>query len=443
MSAEDAVNRLMALHPKGFDLSLERITGLLERLGNPHLSIPPAFHVAGTNGKGSTIAFLRAILEAAGKSVHVHTSPHLVNWAERYRIGATGGGRFVPDDVLESTIDEVAAANQGRKITVFEIMSAAGFLLFSRYPADHTLLEVGLGGRFDATNVIVDPLACLISPVGMDHVAYLGDTLAKIAYEKAGIIKPGAQVIVGLQEDAAMEVIAERAASLKAPLLAARQDYDFYEQAGRFVFQDETGLLDLPMPRLIGDHQLANAALAIAAVRAVLPGLDDAVFEKAMQTVSWPGRFERLPAGRLTENLPAGSNLEIWIDGGHNPHAGEALAAELARLQARDPKPLTMIAGMLTTKEPHGFFRAFDCMLEEVLTVPVNDSDSGFDPVVLAGIVRSCGISARPISGIGEALSAIASMGRAASGTGHRRVLICGSLYLVGEVLGRNKTPPV
>lgn len=436
MSAEDAVNRLMELHPKGFDLSLDRITGLLEKLGNPHLVIPPAFHVAGTNGKGSTTAFLRAILEAAGKTVHVHTSPHLVHWTERYRIGSPQGGQFVSDAELEQVIDEVAEANAGRKITVFEIMSAAGFVLFARHKADFTIMEVGLGGRFDATNVLTNPAACLITPVGLDHEAYLGDTLGKIAFEKAGIIKPGAPVIVGLQEEEALEVIEHRSAELGCPTIIARQDYDYHEHAGHFIYQDEAGLLDLPMPALAGDHQLANAAQAIAAVRQVLPGLEDDVFDGAMTRVSWPGRFERLPRGKLAGELSQNDHLDVWIDGGHNPHAGKALAAEIRKLQQRDPRPLTLIAGMLTTKEPHGFFRAFLGLADEVFILPVNDSDSGFDPSDLAKLVGDVGIPARAFATIGQALVSVAEKGQ------RQRVLICGSLYLIGEVLRLNETPP-
>ena len=437
MRAEAAVNRLLELHPKGFDLSLGRISELLEKLGNPHLAIPPAFHVAGTNGKGSTTAFLRAILEAAGKTVHVHTSPHLVHWSERYRIGRKGGGVFVGDEELAEVIDHVADVNGGKKITVFEIMSAVGFVLFARHKADYCLFEVGLGGRFDATNVITNPAACLVTPVGLDHEAYLGNTIEKIAFEKAGIIKPGAPVIVGLQEEGALEVIERRAAELRCPIQVARQDFDFYEQAGRFVFQDETGLMDLPMPAIIGEHQLANAALAISACRQVLPDLGHSVYETAMKTVTWPGRFERLKPGKLTKAGGLG-NLDIWIDGGHNPHAGKALAAELEKLQKRDPKPLILIAGMLTTKEPNGFFHAFDGMPEKVLTLPINDSDAGFDPGILAAIVRSCGMKAEAMPDIAAALTHAAELhpGRQC------RVLICGSLYLVGEILGKNETPP-
>lgn len=439
MSAEAAVNRLLAIHPKGFDLSLERVLGLLQKLGNPHLKIPPAFHVAGTNGKGSTSAFLRAILEAAGKTVHVHTSPHLVNWHERYRLGRSGGGRFVSDAVLEDAIVRAETANGGTPITVFEIMSAVGFLLFSEHPADYCIVEVGLGGRFDATNVLQNPAACLITPIGLDHEAYLGDTVAKIAFEKAGIIKPGAPVFVGVQEDAALAVIEEKAAQCHSMMQIARQDFDFYRQSGRFVFSDEAGLLDLPLPRLLGEHQLANAALAISACRGVLPALHDEVFETAMQTVTWPGRFERLPSGRLQDNLAHEPAPQVWIDGGHNPQAGEVIARELSKQVYRAQGPLVMIVGMLTTKEPEGFFRAFAGLAERLICLPVSQSDSGFDPAVLAKVAQKAGLEVDTAPDIETALK----MAVGVFPDRQTRILICGSLYLVGEVLQKNETPPI
>ena len=442
MSAESAINRLLEIHPKGFDLSLGRITALLAKLGNPHLSIPPAFHIAGTNGKGSTAAFLRAIVEAAGKSVHVHTSPHLVNWTERYRLGAPGGGHLVSDAVLERTVDRVAAANGGKPITVFEIMSAVGFVLFSEHPADYSILEVGLGGRFDATNVIGKPAVSIITPVDLDHMMHLGNTVEKIAFEKAGIIKPGIPVVVAEQQDAALDVIRARADELNAPVIVARQDLDWYEQAGRLVYQDEHGLLDLPLPRLKGTHQLANAATAIAAARVVLPGLENGVFEQAMQSVQWPGRFERLPEGHLAEALaakfPRIAMPEIWIDGGHNPQAAAMLVSELGKLQARDGRKCCLLTGMLTTKEPAEFLAGFEGLAEFVVTVPVPDSEAGFAPEELARIASGCGLPAQSASSIGEGLRICMERIRDQPA----RILICGSLYLIGEVLRQNGTPP-
>jgi len=444
MSAEEAVNRLMEIHPKGFDLSLDRVTKLLEKLGSPHLSIPPAFHIAGTNGKGSTSAYLRAILEAAGQTTHVHTSPHLVHWNERYRIGKTGGGEYISDADLETVINHVADANGGKHITVFEVMSAVGFELFANHPADFSIMEVGLGGRFDATNVLQNPAACLITPVGLDHQAYLGDTIEKIAFEKAGIIKEGAPVFIGEQEDAARQVIEARAHQLGCAVQVARQDFDYYEQHGRFVFQDENGLLDLPLPVLFGEHQLANAALAISACRFVLPDLASHVYEEAMTRVVWPGRFERLKEGNLeklffkNETRKPDSKPEIWIDGGHNPQAGQAIAKALHRLNDHNPMPLIMIVGMLTTKEPDGFFEAFEGLVDEVWTVPVSQSDAGFDPQELAEVAKKSQLSANASSDFLGALNAINSK----YPNEKIRILICGSLYLVGDVLDKNGTPP-
>ncbi len=450
MSTAAALDRLMAIHPKGFDLSLERISALLEKLGNPHLAIPPVFHVAGTNGKGSTSAFLRAIIEAAGKTVHVHTSPHLVGWHERYRLGQEGGGRFVSDEVLEEAIVRAENANGGTPITVFEIMSAVGFILFAEHTADYCVIEVGLGGRFDATNVLQNPVACLITPIGLDHEAYLGDTLTKIAFEKAGIIKPAVPLFVGVQPDEALAVIEHIAARNRSPVSIARQDYDFYEENGRFVYQDSIGLLDLPKPGLIGDHQITNAALAISACRAVLPVLESSVYETAMEKVYWPGRFERLKPGNLAAGISAvmlkdtssetnsETGPEIWIDGGHNPHAGIAISAQLKKAGYRKSMPLVMIAGMLTTKEPNGFFEAFKGLVDRVVTVPVNQSDAGFDPTILASIVRKTGLQADAATDIESALKLAVGLY-----PGQQiRILICGSLYLVGEVLQKNGTPP-
>ena len=438
MSAKSAINRLLEIHPKGFDLSLGRITDLLAKLGSPHLSIPPAFHIAGTNGKGSTAAFLRAIVEAAGKTVHVHTSPHLVNWTERYRLGAPGGGHLVSDAMLEEAVNRVAEANGGKPITVFEIMSAVGFVLFSEHPADYSIMEVGLGGRFDATNVIENPAVSVITPVDLDHMMHLGNTVEKIAFEKAGIIKHGIPVVVAEQQEPALDVIRARAGELNAPLIAARQDFDWYEQAGRLVYQDEHGLLDLPLPRLKGAYQLTNAATAIATTRAVLPGLENGVFEQAMQSVQWPGRFERLPEGRLAEAL-SGKTPEIWIDGGHNPQAAGMLVSELEKLQARDGKKCCLLTGMLTTKEPAEFLTGFRELAEFAVTVPVPDSEAGFPPEELARIASDCGLQAQSANSIEEGLQLCIERMQDEPA----RILICGSLYLIGEVLKQNGTPPL
>lgn len=437
MSAVSAIEELMALHPKGFDLSLERISGLLAGLGNPHLRIPPAFHVAGTNGKGSVTAFLRAIIEAHSKTVHVHTSPHLVNWHERYRLGSPNGGELVTDALLEDAVRRVAAANAGRHITVFEIMSAVGFLLFSEHQADHSVLEVGLGGRFDATNVIHDPLVSVITPIGMDHQAYLGSTIAEIAFEKAGIIKSGRPVVSSRQQPAAEAVIERVALEKGAPLSRMGVEFDCYEQSGRMIWQDETRLFDLPVPRLLGDHQIANAGLAIAAAAMGGINLDADGLETAMQNVYWPGRLERLQRGRIVELFPP--QTDIWIDGGHNPHAGLAIASEMKLLSQRDGMPFFMICGMLTTKEPVDYFRAFEGIADAVCCIPVSGSDSGFPPKDLAAMARKAGLE----SGAAPGLEGAAEwLGPYMPEDDPARILVCGSLYLVGEVLELNGTPP-
>lgn len=427
------IEQLSAIHPKGFDLSLDRITALLEQLGNPHLRIPPAIHVAGTNGKGSTLAFTRAILEAEGYKVHVHTSPHLVNWNERYRLAGT----FVDDDTLADAIERVANANRGKPITIFEIMSAVMFVLFSEHKADFSLIEVGLGGRFDATNVLQNPMVTAITPVALDHEAYLGNTIAKIAFEKAGIIKPGVPVAVGIQQEDALEVIQTVAERNGSAITIARQDFDFDREPIGFVFQDTEGLLDLPSPRLSGEHQLANAALAIAALRISGIKIADKSFEQAMKTVTWPGRLERLPVGKLSEQI--GQPADIWIDGGHNPNAGDAIAAEIARQFGDTNTKLLMICGMINTKEPIGYFQSFTGLDAEVLTVPVSMSEAGIPPGDLADFAKTAGLCATPCETIDEAIS----LARAFQNQNDDvRILFCGSLYMVGEILARNETPP-
>ena len=342
--ADREIAHLMSLHPKGFDLSLERITRLLGRLGDPHLRLPPVIHIAGTNGKGSAAAFSRALLEAEGLAVHVHTSPHLVNWHERYRLAAPGGGKLVEDAMFAEAIARVAEANRGETITVFEILTAVGFILFSEHPADVAILEVGLGGRFDATNVIRNPAVTLIMPVSMDHEAYLGDRVELIAAEKAGIIKRGCPVVIGAQESpAALDVIVDTAERLGCPITIYGQDFLAYGENGRLIYQDQDGLMDLPTPRLPGRHQFGNAAAAIAAVKAAGFTLGQASVEKAMTSVAWPGRMQRLPAGKLAALAPPGA--EVWLDGGHNPGAGVVVAEALAELEERMPRPLFLIYG--------------------------------------------------------------------------------------------------
>ena len=438
--AETVINRLLGLHPKGFDLSLTRITRLLERLGNPQDKLPPVIHVAGTNGKGSVTAFCRALLEAEGYSVHVHTSPHLVRWHERYRIGVKGGrGRLVEDALFAEALERVEAANAGEKITVFEILTAVTFLLFSEQPADVAIIEVGLGGRFDATNVISAPAVSVIMPISLDHQAYLGDSVELIAAEKAGIMKRGVPVVIGHQEfEAARDVLVATAERVRCPFTVYDQDFMAHEELGRLVYQDEFGLSDLPLPRLPGRHQYGNAAAAIRAVKAAGFRLGEAAMDKAMSSVEWPGRLQRLTEGRLVAQAPAGS--EIWVDGGHNPGAGEVIAEALAGFEERQTRPLYLVSGMINTKEPVGYFRPFAGLAQQVFCVPIAHSDAGIDPVVLASAAQEAGLQASACGSLSEALADIA---RAVGTSGKPpRILIGGSLYLVGDVLSENETPP-
>ncbi|WFS00699.1 bifunctional folylpolyglutamate synthase/dihydrofolate synthase [Rhizobium tumorigenes] len=438
--AEQVIDELLGLHPKGFDLSLDRITRLLELLGNPQTKLPPVIHVAGTNGKGSVTAFCRALLEAGGKSVHVHTSPHLVNWHERYRIGVKGGrGQLVDDAVFTDALRRVADANAGQKITVFEILTAVTFLLFSEQPADAAIIEVGLGGRFDATNVISDPAVSVIMPISLDHQPYLGDRVELIAAEKAGIMKRGLPVVIGHQQyDAALEVLTATAERLHCPTAVFGQDFSAHEEYGRLVYQDEFGLADLSLPRLPGRHQHANAAAAIRAVKAAGFIVTDAMMEKAMTTVEWPGRLQRLTEGKLFARAPKGA--EIWVDGGHNPGAGEVIAEAMAGFEERQARPLFLITGMINTKDPIGYFKAFAGLAEKVFCVPIAHSDAMIDPVVLSHAAYDAGLIAEPMSSVGDALDAI--MRTMSPDTLPPRILMGGSLYMVGEVLAENGTPP-
>ncbi|MBZ9661860.1 bifunctional folylpolyglutamate synthase/dihydrofolate synthase [Mesorhizobium sp. ESP-6-4] len=437
LSAEREIEHLMTLHPKGFDLSLDRVTGLLERLGNPQDRLPPVIHIAGTNGKGSCAAFARALLEAAGHLVHVHTSPHLVNWHERYRLAAEGGGKLVEDDIFAETIARVAEANGGQKITVFEILTAVTFILFSEHPAEAAIIEVGLGGRFDATNVIKRPAVSVIMPISMDHEAYLGDRVELIAAEKAGIMKRGCPVVIGAQEsDTALQVLIESAERLDCPTVVYGQDFLAFEENGRMVYQDGDGLMDLPSPRLPGRHQYANAAAAIAAVKAAGFEIGHRAAERAMTHVAWPARMQKLTQGKLVDLAPKGA--EIWLDGGHNPGAGIVVAEALAEQEEKNPRPLVLISGMINTKDQTGYFSAFKGLARHVYTVPVTSSDAGVPNDELALRAEEAGLSAEPVSSVANALMLLRDSWDGPA----PRILIGGSLYFAGAVLAENGTPP-
>jgi dihydrofolate synthase/folylpolyglutamate synthase len=437
MSAfEPIITRLLALHPKRIDLSLDRIRRLLDRLDHPEAKIPPVIHVAGTNGKGSTVAFMRAVLEAAGRSVHVYTSPHLVRFNERFRIGAAGGGALVSDEALAQALEECERANAGEPITVFEIETAAAFLLFSRHLADVTLLEVGLGGRLDATNVIEAPLACAITPVSMDHLEFLGDSIQRIAAEKAAILKRNVPAAIALQNAAALAVIEQEARRVRAPLRIAGEHWSVHGEHGRLVYQDDDGLLDLPLPKLGGRHQVDNAGLAIATLRAAGFTVPLAAFEAGIAKAEWPARMQRLTQGKLKALIPPDS--ELWLDGGHNADGGRAVAAALGDIEERVPRPLVLIVGMLATKDNAGFLRNFAGLSRHVIVVPVPRQDKSVPAETLVDIARGVGLPAESRNSVEAALAAVARLELMPA----PRILITGSLYLAGEVLALNGTPP-
>ncbi|MGN6571966.1 MAG: bifunctional folylpolyglutamate synthase/dihydrofolate synthase [Pseudolabrys sp.] len=434
---DSILERLTALHPKRIDLSLGRIERLLALLDHPEKKLPPVIHVAGTNGKGSTVTFLRTIMEAAGLSVHTYTSPHLVRFNERFRLGEKGEGKLVSDAALAAAMEDCERANGGAPITVFEITTAAGMLLFSRHPADVLVLEVGLGGRLDATNVIDTPLASVITRVSIDHTDFLGPTLAGIATEKAGIIKRNAPAIVAAQQRDALAAIEKQAARLGAPLKIAGEDFTATEERGRLVYQDDNGLLDLPPPRLYGRHQYENAGLAIATLRTLDRfKIPHAAFEAGIAKAEWPARMNRLTQGALVDLAPKGS--EVWLDGGHNPDGGRAIAATFADLEERVSRPLVMICGMLTSKDCEGFLRNFTGLARRMIAIPVPGVEKSMSAEALADCARGIGLSATSRDTITEAFEAVRKLDLDPP----PRVLITGSLYLAGDVLRQNGTLP-
>jgi dihydrofolate synthase/folylpolyglutamate synthase len=436
-SYDDILARLASLHPKRIDLTLDRMWRILERLDHPERRIPPVIHVAGTNGKGSTVAFLRAILEAAGLCVHVYTSPHLARFNERFRLGRVGGGVLVTDDQLRTALDHCERVNGGEPITIFEIETAAAFHLFAEHPADIVLLEVGLGGRLDATNVIDTPLASVITPIGMDHIEFLGDTLAKIAAEKAGIIKKGVPVICAEQPPEAIAVIEQIAKRCRAPLHAATEGWHVNVERGRLVYSDEQGLLDLSAPRLFGRHQFGNAGLAIATLRAIgTLKLEPFAFEQGIARAEWPARMQRLTSGRLVDAAP--KEAEVWLDGGHNPDGGRVVAAAVGDLEERVSRPLVVIAGMMGNKDAGGFLMNFAGLTRHIIAVKIPDQDNAMEPDMLAVAARQLGMRVETAVSVAAALRAIAALSYEVP----PRILITGSLYLAGHVLVENGTLP-
>ncbi|NKX44939.1 bifunctional folylpolyglutamate synthase/dihydrofolate synthase [Roseibacterium sp. KMU-115] len=414
------LDRMMSLHPKVIDLTLDRMHRILAALDHPERRLPPVVHIAGTNGKGSTLAMIRAGLEGGGATTHAYTSPHLARFHERIRVA----GQLIDEAALGATLDRCLAANGPDPITFFEITTAAAFTAFADTPADWTLLEVGLGGRLDATNVVDRPTLTVITPVDMDHQQYLGDTLPLIAAEKAGIIKRGVPVVVGRQQEPALEVIEAQAARLSAPVLAHGQHWQVWTEGGRLIFQDETGLLDLPKPILLGAHQVENAGTALAALRAL--GQSEAACEAAMTRAVWPARMQRLRTGPLPQAAP---RAELWLDGGHNPHAARAIAALLADMPAR---PTHLICGMLNTKDVTGYMAPLGAVAQSLTAVSIPGQAATLPAAVTAEAARAAGLPAQVAGSVAEALDAIVATDPEA------RILICGSLYLAGEILKEN-----
>ncbi|WP_406646291.1 bifunctional folylpolyglutamate synthase/dihydrofolate synthase [Aliisedimentitalea scapharcae] len=412
--------RMMALHPKIIDLTLDRVWRLLDALGNPQNDLPPVIHLAGTNGKGSTQAMIRAGVEGMGKSAHAYTSPHLARFHERIRLA----GELISEDHLTEILNECYASNGGIDITYFEITTCAALLAFARTPADYTLLEVGLGGRLDATNVLDAPALTVITPISIDHEQFLGNTLAKIAAEKAGIIKRGVPCVVGPQPDEALAVIEDVATRLGAPLLIHGQDWHVSQERGRLIYQDETGLLDLPLPTLLGAHQIQNAGAAIAALRHL--GADDAACEAAMVNAVWPARMQRLKTGPLVDMAP---EAELWLDGGHNAAAGIALADVLSNLPAR---PTHLICGMLNTKDVTGYMRPLAAHATSLAAISIPDEINTLSAEETSAAATEVGLQTATADSTADALAAILAQDPQA------RVLICGSLYLAGHILREN-----
>jgi dihydrofolate synthase/folylpolyglutamate synthase len=428
-SSDLVLERLNKLHPKIIDLELDRVLRLLAAVGHPEKRLPPVVHVAGTNGKGSVIAYLRAMLEAAGYRVHVYTSPHLVRFHERIRLA----GKLIDEPALIDLLIECEAANGGVPITFFEITTVAAFLAFTRQPADIVLLETGLGGEFDATNVIDQPLASVLMSISYDHMQFLGNTLEKIAAVKAGIIKQGRPVIIAPQPQEAATVFAETAARLQAPLWRYGQEWSIDETATGMQYRDADRSLDLPAPGLPGRHQIGNAGTAVATTR-WLSGFEigETAIKRGLQEVVWPARMQHLKRGPLVEQLPAG--WELWLDGGHNEDAGQVIATMLRDWQVKDGKPVSLIFGMLNTKEPAAFLKHLVPLAEDLGAVAIPGDHASLSAADCVGYARQVGLKADGFTSVQAALKSILQE----HGTAPRRVLICGSLYLAGTVLAEN-----
>lgn len=414
--------RLRARHPQKIDLSLDRMRTLCAVLGDPQNRLPPVIHVAGTNGKGSTIAFIRAMAEAAGLKVHVYSSPHLVRFNERIRLA----GELISDAHLSAILDRIEAI-EGVEATVFESTTAAAFVAMAEVPADLAIIEVGLGGMLDATNVIERPLLSVITPVDQDHAEFLGTRIEGIAGEKAGILKAGARGLIARQSEAVSAVIEARAAAVQSPLTVMGVDFDAWDERGGMVFQDQEQFFDLPAPGLKGPHQIANAGLAVAV--ALELDLPPEAIAAGVASAVWPARMQRLTTGPYGEKARA-AEAELWLDGAHNPHAGRALAEALAERQRKAPRPLALIVAMLANKDHAGFFEALKDTGAPVFTVGF--AGAAADPEALAAVARGHGLGAQAAESVEAALDRALRLGAG-------RVVICGSLYMAGEVLGASE----
>jgi len=415
--------RLLDLHPKLVDLSLGRVERLLAALGNPEQKLPPVVHVTGTNGKGSTLAFLRAIFEAAGYRVHAYASPHLVYFHERIRLA----GELIVEEHLEAALEECERANDGHDITFFEITTAAAFLAFSRTTADIVLLENGLGGRLDATNVVARPALTGITPISLDHQQFLGDTIDLIAVEKAGIIKPGVACVSGPQDPKAQMVLQSKADDVGASLISHGANWSVRPTDAGFDMRMEGEVLSLPKPNLIGPHQLANAAQAIVMSRHLTEfTITEDHIRNGITHADWPARLQRLHHGPIIDALP--DDCEVWLDGGHNPDAGRALAAHIA--DAWSDRPLYLIAGMINTKDPVGYFKPLSQVAQSVHCVTIPNEAASVSGDDLATTARASGFAASSAPSAVHAASEIAE-----NITAPARVLLCGSLYFAGHIL--------
>lgn len=429
-NSDAVLARLNRLHPKIIDLSLGRVESLLAALGHPERQLPPVVHVAGTNGKGSVLAMLRGMLEESGRAVHVYTSPHLARFHERIRLS----GELISEPELLALLEECEAANSEAPITFFEITTAAAFLAFARRPADILLLEVGLGGRLDATNVIARPELTLITPISMDHMQYLGDSLEKIAREKAGILKSGVPAIIGLQPPEALQAIQEKAQDVGAPLIIQGRDFEVERQGNEILFRQASGETRWPLPGLLGPHQVQNAGLALAAAQKLDSFLPDpASVGQGLRRANWPARLQHLSEGTLPATLPQG--WELWLDGGHNAAAGQALACALKDWpDSTETKPLDLVYGMLNSKTATAFLEPLVPLVRQLRAVEIPGEPNSLSADEAARYARACGLHATPAASLSQALQDLVHYSARPG-----RILICGSLYLAGEVLRQNE----